>query len=209
MTIQTINIGNLVNDGLGDDLRTAFEKVNSNFSDLSLQLTVTASNVGETGARVFKKKEDNNLEFRNIVSGRNILITEFDSAIEVRNTAAAAFTEFFTDSGSILATDPNEGKITIEGTSAAAAIGPWTGTPGPRTKDIEVTTNGTSLIKIKNIIPVTDILTTFDFGPISGKYTTTIQLMLAAANIDFGTIEFPGSLDLDGGKLNPLSTEYN
>ena len=27
MTIQTINIGNVVNDGLGDDLRTAFEKV--------------------------------------------------------------------------------------------------------------------------------------------------------------------------------------
>ena len=32
--IQTINIGNLVNDGTGDDLRTAFEKVNSNFTNL-------------------------------------------------------------------------------------------------------------------------------------------------------------------------------
>jgi hypothetical protein len=36
MTIQTINIGNVVNDGLGDDLRTAFEKVNANFADLAL-----------------------------------------------------------------------------------------------------------------------------------------------------------------------------
>ena len=49
MTIQTINIGNVVNDGLGDDLRTAFQKVNANFTDLSAQLTITASNVGAVG----------------------------------------------------------------------------------------------------------------------------------------------------------------
>ena len=34
MAIQTINIGNIVNDKLGDDLRTAFQKVNANFSAL-------------------------------------------------------------------------------------------------------------------------------------------------------------------------------
>jgi hypothetical protein len=208
MTIQTINIGNLVNDGLGDDLRTAFEKVNGNFSDLAAQLTITASNASENGARVFKQKLGSNLEFRNIISGRNISVSELESAIEIRNIAAAAFTEFHTDAGKITATDANEGKITIEGSSAVAAIGPWTGTDGPKNKDIEVTANGT-LIKIKNVIPVTDILTTFDFGPISGKHTTAIQLVLAASNIDFGTIEFPGSLDLDGGKLNPANTTYN
>ena len=56
MTIQPINIGNVVNDGLGDDLRTAFEKVNANFADLSTQLTITASNVGAVGVGVFKEK---------------------------------------------------------------------------------------------------------------------------------------------------------
>ena len=56
MTIQTINIGNVVNDGLGDDLRSAFQKVNANFSDLSAQLSITAVNVNDTGVGVFKEK---------------------------------------------------------------------------------------------------------------------------------------------------------
>lgn len=34
MAIQTINLGNYANDGTGDDLRTAFQKVNSNFTEL-------------------------------------------------------------------------------------------------------------------------------------------------------------------------------
>ena len=45
MAIQEINIGNIVNDGLGDDLRTAFQKVNANFSDLDAQLRITGLNV--------------------------------------------------------------------------------------------------------------------------------------------------------------------
>jgi hypothetical protein len=45
MTVQTINIGNVVNDGLGDDLRTAFQKVNANFINLRDSITVTASNL--------------------------------------------------------------------------------------------------------------------------------------------------------------------
>lgn len=35
MAIQTINLGNYANDGTGDDLRTAFEKVNANFVEVS------------------------------------------------------------------------------------------------------------------------------------------------------------------------------
>ena len=32
MSIETINIGNIANDGTGDDLRQAFIKTNNNFS---------------------------------------------------------------------------------------------------------------------------------------------------------------------------------
>jgi hypothetical protein len=48
MAIQTINIGNVVNDGLGDDLRTAFQKVNANFTALDAELSVTGKNIPET-----------------------------------------------------------------------------------------------------------------------------------------------------------------
>jgi len=37
MAIQIINIGNAVNDGSGDDLRTAFVKVNNNFAELNYE----------------------------------------------------------------------------------------------------------------------------------------------------------------------------
>jgi len=58
MTIQTINIGALANDGTGDDLRAAFLKVNSNFDELDLRNdeATTGSNVGVGGNAVFKQK---------------------------------------------------------------------------------------------------------------------------------------------------------
>jgi hypothetical protein len=47
MPIQTINIGSYANDGSGDDLRTAFRKVNENFSLLGTDIPIAeASNLG-------------------------------------------------------------------------------------------------------------------------------------------------------------------
>ena len=45
MAIQTINLGTYANDGTGDDLRVAFQKVNANI--LELYSTVYGANVGE------------------------------------------------------------------------------------------------------------------------------------------------------------------
>lgn len=46
MAIQTINIGTVANDGNGDPLRTAFNKANSNFSELDTRAT-TAQNTAD------------------------------------------------------------------------------------------------------------------------------------------------------------------
>ena len=191
MTIQTINIGNQVNDGLGDDLRTAFQKVNANFSDLGTQLTITATNIGSVGTGIFKQKNGTNLEFKKLISGTKILID--DAAVDtvtINNTAPDAFFRFDTNSGSIIAgSGNNHGQITIQGG-----------------EDIDVTAFG-SVITVDNVIPVTKILTTFDFGFINGSFTNTTQLALAAANIDFGTIFItPGvsgasTLNLDCGSI--------
>jgi hypothetical protein len=188
MTVQTINIGNVVNDGLGDDLRTAFEKVNANFTTLDSSLTITASNIGATGVGVFKQKTDADLEFKNLVAGRNMAIDDNTNTLEIRSTAPDAFTRFDTDSGSMLASTYQQ--ITIAGAPAL----------GTRRADIEVTTSGSTL-SIKNIIPVTDILETFDFGPLNGLFTNSIQMALAASNVDFGTIDYPSRYGLDCGTL--------
>ena len=190
MTVQTINIGNVVNDGLGDDLRTAFQKVNANFTDLSTQLTVTVTNLGATGVGVFKEKIGADLRFKKLVAGTKMLLDDTGESIVVNNTSPDAYTRIDTDSGSILASTHQQ--ITMGGTSA----------PGSTTsrKDIEVTTSGSAIL-FKTIIPITDILTSYDFGTITGEYNNAMQTIYAASNIDFGTIDLPGRLDLDCGGI--------
>ena len=190
MTIQTINIGNVVNDGLGDDLRTAFQKVNANFTDLNAQLTITAVNVNDTGVGVFKEKVGTELRFKKLVSGTKILLNDTDTSIVVNNTAPDAFIRIDTDAGVMLASTHQQ--ITMAGTAA----------PGSTTsvKDIEVTAFG-STVSFKTVIPVTDILTSYDFGVITGAFNNSIQTLFAASNMDFGTITLPGRVDLDCGSI--------
>jgi hypothetical protein len=190
MTIQSINIGNVVNDGLGDDLRTAFEKVNANFADLSTQLTITATNVGAVGIGVFKEKVGADLRFKKLVSGTKMLLNENTDTVTVNNTSPDAFIRIDTDAGAMLASTYQQ--ITMAGTAA----------PGSTTsrKDIEVNAFG-STISFKTIIPVTDILTSYDFGTINGSYTNAVQVALQSANIDFGTIPLPGRIDIDCGTI--------
>ena len=187
--IQTINVGNLVNDGLGDDLRTAFQKVNANFAELNAGLTITASNTG-TGAAIFKEKVNNDLRFKSLVGGTKILIQESALSIDISSTQADAFIQIDTDSGSVKA-DTYE-QITMQGIAA----------PGSETgiKDLEVTASGSS-VNFKTIIPVTEYLTTYDFGTINGTYANALQLAMQASNIDFGTLTYTSDIDLDCGGL--------
>jgi hypothetical protein len=190
MTIQPINIGNVVNDGLGDDLRTAFEKVNANFADLSAQLTITATNVGTVGVGIFKEKVGADLRFKKLVSGTKMLLNENTDTVTVNNTAPDAFIRIDTDAGVMLASTYQQ--ITMAGTAA----------PGSTTsrKDIEVTAFG-STVSFKTIIPVTDILESYDFGTINGSFTNAMQVALQSANIDFGTVLLPGRMDIDCGTI--------
>jgi hypothetical protein len=190
MTVQTINIGNQVNDGLGDDLRTAFQKVNANFSELSAQLTITVGTAATTGIDIFKEKVGAELVFKGLVSGTKMLLDDTGDNIIINSTAPDAFVRFDTDAGSVLASSFQQ--LTLQGTAA----------PGSTTsrKDIEVTTSGSS-IRFKTIIPVTDILTSYDFGFINGQFNNAMQALYAASNMDFGTVTLPGRLDLDCGTI--------
>jgi hypothetical protein len=85
MTIQTINLGNYANDGTGDDLRTAFTKVNANFALLNLEAGVNnATNVG-TGVGIFKDKNSSYvLELKTLTSTNNsVVITSTDTTVDL------------------------------------------------------------------------------------------------------------------------------
>jgi hypothetical protein len=181
MTIQTINIGNVVNDGLGDDLRTAFQKVNANFTDLYSSLTPTMSNVGSTGAGIFKEKAGNEFKLKRLVAGNKMFINELTDSIIFTNNQPGAFETITTNSG-IMDAD-NYPNISIVGGN-----------------DITTFVQGDA-VKINTVLPVTDILSNMDFGPISGSYTNIIQLYAQSSNLDFGTVSNPSSLTIDLGEL--------
>jgi hypothetical protein len=199
MAQQTINIGNVVNDGLGDDLRTAFQKVNANFTDLSTSLTVTASNLGTAGEGIFKQKTGTNLEFKRLLAGTKITLDSFTESIRINSSQPDAFTSITTNSGVIVADNdstPPTLDITIQGaTSYTAPIGGQTG------RNIRVTKTSDQVISIDTVLDLNQILLSFDFGQVSGEFDHPIQLALASANIDFGTITNPGRLSVDLGSI--------
>ena len=114
MAIQEINIGNIVNDGLGDDLRTAFQKVNANFSDLDAQLRITGLNVGTGEGQVFKAKVTNvttnadELNLRTIKAGDNITVTNNTDDITISTPLQNLFGSIITSNGTVVASQPND-----------------------------------------------------------------------------------------------------
>ena len=87
MALQTVNLGTYANDGTGDDLRTAFEKVNANTTELNTVLVKGGKNLG-SGSPVFYGLSNNpafgkDLDFRSIVGGNNINVTHTTDSITV------------------------------------------------------------------------------------------------------------------------------
>ena len=178
MTIQPINIGNQVNDGLGDDLRSAFQKVNANFADLAASVTVTASNLGG-GSGVFKNKVGVDLQFKSLVAGTKMFIDELTNTIVINNQQPDGFARIDTDSGVIEAS--THLNITLEGGDNVnvSAVGP--------------------VITVDTNLDLNQIIAGFGFGVLGNNFQFSPQLALAASNVDFGTITNPGTINLDLG----------
>ena len=84
MTLQTINLGNYANDGTGDDLRTAFVKVNANFAFLNTEAAInSATNLG-AGAGLYSDKNGSSLEFKGLTStGNSVTITSNSTSVNL------------------------------------------------------------------------------------------------------------------------------
>ena len=85
MAVQLINIGNVANDGTGDDLREAMVKINSNFEELDLRddEQTTGVSLGFGASAVFKQKLNYELQFRGLAAGDDITLTQSDSVITI------------------------------------------------------------------------------------------------------------------------------
>jgi len=178
-TIQKINIGNIVNDGLGDDLRTAFQKVNANFATLNNDLTITASNLGTVGETVFKQKNGLDLEFRRLVAGNKITITSNPDSLVISSTVGNSFQRLTTNSGYV---DVDEYQyVTFQGNN-----------------NIQVTAVD-DVITVETVLDLNQILTVLDFGTVTAPFTNSVQMNTAISNTDLGTCANPSYINIDAG----------
>lgn len=111
MSVQTINLGNYANDGTGDDLRTAFTKVNANFALLDAEANInTASNVG-SGAGIFKNTAAATIYLRTLKSNDgSVLFEESENEVSLQS-----ITNLSTDSSPTLGANMSLGGYAITG----------------------------------------------------------------------------------------------
>ena len=84
MAILPILIGNYANDGTGDDLRTAFTKVNSNFTFLNTSAAIASGTNLPGGTGIFADKNGTNLEFKSLTSGgSSVTITNTSNTVNL------------------------------------------------------------------------------------------------------------------------------
>ena len=105
MALQTINVGYLANDGTGDDLREAFIKVNENFAEMDILVENVISTEGENlglGFKLFRGKSGNIMEFKTLIDGYGIKLTEQDDAITITGDPGMEELLVVTDNGSII-----------------------------------------------------------------------------------------------------------
>jgi hypothetical protein len=184
-TLQTINLGNQVNDGLGDDLRSAFQKVNANFTSLNTELGIrlTAINAaGLSGQGIVADGIGPAISFKNLIPGNKIILEGFEDSIRINSTQADAFTRITTNNGNSISADEYD-QITIQGG-----------------KNINVSDVG-QVITVDTNLDLDLLFSSYDFGPISGNSSNVLQFLLAASNIDFGTITNPGNFNINFGTI--------
>jgi len=227
MAIETINLGNLINDGLGDDLRTAFLKVNNNFNFLNLELGITGANIGAAGVGIFKDKIDGKLLLKNIAPGDStIVVIDDNDTVKISSPLQNIFSNIGTPEGPVSASSPSttvnfvEGdnvRITKSGNNitfnADIVSTSLTGDLnlnlnnilGEGNIDIDGTITANNFIgsvRGIDIRPIRNAVFDFDFGKIIlGRYSNVTEFLLTIGDFDFGSIDSPNLLELDLGSI--------
>jgi hypothetical protein len=86
-TDLVLNIGTYANDGTGDDIRTAFQKIKSTFTLINTNLGVTTGeNIGASGQGIFSEKVDNKLQFKKITGTSGIVVSSTATTVNIAAT---------------------------------------------------------------------------------------------------------------------------
>jgi hypothetical protein len=205
INIQQINLGQYPNDGTGDDLRTAFEKIIGNFSEIDSKVVIEAENIGTGVPVAFETPIDGKLRFRTLKSGNDNLGISFDSeeiVLTVSNFRIGDLLDVSADNPA-----PGEALVWNGSSWSPANVSATSGVSKIIAGDnIEITpAEGVGEVTISST--GSGVPQGFDFGGI-GNPSNILELLLQATPIDFGSLLSPSSLILDLGFINQGSPNY-
>lgn len=113
MAKQTVNLGSSANDGTGDPLRSAFDKINDNFDELYLYSTAaTGNNITITANTIASDNTNGNIVIDPNGTGRLVIST----GAEIRLTDHVDNGVAFTDADGDIKTNAG---FTFDGTNVA------------------------------------------------------------------------------------------
>ena len=114
MALKTINLGSVANDGTGDDLREAFDKVVYNFADLDTRTpeATTVVNLG-SGEGLYSSKNEAELQFKSLVGGNNVTLSSDSNNLTINVDAGVTQFVVAADSGSLVVVEDT--TFTIQG----------------------------------------------------------------------------------------------
>lgn len=174
--LQTIVTGNYANDGTGDDLRTAFEKVNTNFSVLLNEVNVVdGENIG-TGVGIFSDRVNEKFEFKTLTSNDNSI--EITSPVGSETVNLKTTARVINDVTPQLGGDLDLNSFNIIGNG-----------------DVQTTVFGYDMRILANLlfISIQTNQLTIDMGGILSTLT--------GIDFDLGTIDSPALTNLDFGSI--------
>jgi len=187
MDLQTINIGSYANDGTGDDLRSAFQKIKANFDTVSTSAITSGENLG-IGTHIFAGvSETNAFQFNTIKNGDGISLSLVDGTITISSTGS-----FSQLSGNL-----NLNGNSITGTGTINIQGGITATGVVTAGDVHSTVWG---IDVRELYLLMLILNGQDVD--LGDFAVPTQ-----GTIDLGSFSTPFVINYDFGTFDTV--EYN
>lgn len=204
MAIQVIYLGKVPNDGTGDGIRTAFIKINNNFEKLySAFDSINGENIGG-GAGIFSGKDPVSgvLQFKTLVPGNNIQITETDTTLTIDTLNSSTGFEVITDNGTL---DFNSAVNIVGGTSIDTSV--QDGNVVVSLGTIESSLNFDNNVDIINVNRINGVewdttlgkYTSFDFGGFSDQTSNILEFIIEKVGVDFGSVIQPVAINVDLG----------
>ena len=221
MAVNLINVGQIANDGTGDDLREAMIKINENFEilDLTIGATSTASNLGTVGQGLFSASINDELQFKKLNSGTGIALSSDFEKVTVSNTGVVSLA-ITTDGGATLlegsaaltiqggpgiSTRIVDGNLVINNTYLAELSQDITPELGGNLNaggyDILNVGNLTGLVNGVDPAAYAVYFENIELGGILFSVTNTIELLTATSDFDLGTFTNPSAISIDEGVI--------